>query len=129
MVERRLSGVCPHVPRYSPPGSSAAGLLVALMFPFLIKFYCRFYCFFARRFCHLPPVTGSGMGMFSAGTRTPVFFRCLEPSSPLARQFCRGCLSNCPSTYPLGRAPNSLRGPGLWCLALCTPCHSPPGVA
>ena len=34
----------------------------------------------------------------------------------------RSCLSNHPSTYPLGRAPNSLRGPGLWCLALCTPC-------
>ena len=41
----------------------------------------------------------------------------------------RGCLTNRPSTYPLGRAPNSLRGPGLWCLALCTPCHSSPGVA
>ena len=33
----------------------------------------------------------------------------------------RGCLSKRPSTYPLGRAPTSLRGPGLWCLALCTP--------
>ena len=31
----------------------------------------------------------------------------------------RGCLSNHPSTYPLGRAPNSLWGPGLWFLALC----------
>ena len=231
------------------------------------KILLSFLLFFARRFYHSPPVPGSGMGMFSAGTRTPPFFlgawsppllrlvslvavalatvqaptpsvgpqtrfgvqasgaspfappaiprresrsaninRCQvrwqrlmfseaaprprsrhspcwgpsrlvrsSPSPCLTRNGCftgffliifpalpfpfplssvqspfvlfvtppalvgvtrckgtqcgRGCLSNRPSTYPLGRAPNSLRGPGLWCLALCTPCHSPPGVA
>ena len=67
-------------------------------------------------------------GDASAGTRASLF-RCLEPSSPLARQFDRGCLSNHPSTYPLAWAPNSLRGLGLWCLALCIPCHPSPIVA
>ena len=59
----------------------------------------------------------------------------LPPSFPLVRfppalvgvtrwkgtLFSCSWLSNRPSTYPLGRSPNSLRGPCLWCLARCIP--------
>ena len=48
---------------------------------------------------------------------------CLEPSSPLDRQFGGGSHSNRPSTYASVGSPPSLRGPLHWCLA---PLHSRP---